>query len=585
MVKIGIRPTIDGREKGIRESLEEQTMWMAKTAAALISSHIKDENGNAVECVIADTTIGGFAQAAACQEKFAREGVCATLTVTPCWCYGSETMDMDKTTPKAIWGFNGTEKPGAVYLAAVLAAHAQKGIPAFSIYGHDVMDADCKEIPEDVQEKILRFARAAVAVGEMKDKSYLSVGNVAMGIAGSMVNPDFFEKYLGMRCEYKDMSEIIRRVDNEIYDKEEYKKALAWTKKNCKENDDIYNGSNGHSREKKDAEWEYCVKMAMIVRDMMQGNEYLRKNGWNEEGMGNNAIAAGFQGQRQWTDFMPNGDFMESILCSSFDWNGIRKPLVVATENDCMNGTAMLFGHLLTNSAAIFSDVRTYWSPEAVKRVTGKELTGLAKNGIIHLINSGASTLDASGEQQTDGKPVMKPYWEISEAEAQKCLDATKWTPANVGYFRGGGFSSTFLTKGGIPVTMARMNMVEGLGPVLQIAEGYTCELPEDVNKKLWDRTDPGWPCTWFAPNLTGQGAFTDVYSVMANWGANHGASVYGHIGADLITLAAMLRIPVNMHNVPEERIFRPSVWNSFGTQDKEGADYRACNAYGAMYK
>lgn len=585
MVKIGIRPTIDGREKGIREGLEEQTMRMAHAAAKLIGENVYDEDGNPVECVIADGTIGGFAEAAKCREKFEQAGVCATLTVTPCWCYGSETMDMDTTTPKAIWGLNATERPGAVYLAAVLAAHAQKGIPAFSIYGHDVQDADDETIPPDVTEKILRFARAAVAVGEMKGKAYLSVGNVAMGIAGSMVNPDFFEEYLGMRCEYKDMSEIIRRVDNEIYDKEEFARALKWVRENCKENADIYNKENGTGKEKHDAEWEYCVKMAMIVRDMMQGNDKVKAAGWNEEGNGNNAIAAGFQGQRQWTDFMPNGDFMEAILGSSYDWNGIRKPLVVATENDCLNGVAMLMGHLVTNTAAIFSDVRTYWSPEAVKRVTGKELTGLAQNGIIHLINSGAATLDGSGEQEKDGKPAMKPYWEISEAEAQKCLDATVWTPANLGYFRGGGFSSTFKTKGGMPITMARMNLVKGLGPVLQIAEGYTVELPEDVNQKLWDRTDPGWPCTWFAPILTGEGAFTDVYSVMANWGANHGASVYGHVGDDLITLASMLRIPVSMHNVSDERLFRPAAWNAFGTQDRESADYRACENYGPIYK
>lgn len=585
MVKIGVRPTIDGREKGIRESLEEQTMWMARAAAELITSNLKDRFGNPVECVIADTTIGGFAEAQACAEKFAREGVCASLTVTPCWCYGSETMDMDRHIPKAIWGFNGTERPGAVYLAAVLAGHSQKGLPAFSIYGKDVQEADCTEIPQDVKEKILQFARAAVAVGEMKGQSYLSVGNVAMGIAGSMVNPDFFERYLGMRCEYKDMSEIIRRVENGIYDKEEFKRALEWVKENCKENDDIYNGENGHSREQKNAEWEYVVKMALIVRDMMQGSEYLRNNGFNEEGMGNCAIAAGFQGQRQWTDFMPNGDFMEAMLNSSYDWNGIRHPYIVATENDCLNGVSMLFGHLLSNTASIFSDVRTYWSPEAVKRVTGKELTGYAKNGIIHLINSGAATLDATGAQEKDGKPAMKPFWEISEDEAQKCLDETVWTPANVGYFRGGGFSSTFRTRGGMPVTMCRMNLVAGLGPVLQIAEGYTCELPEDVNKTLWDRTDPGWPCTWFAPNLTGEGAFRDVYSVMAHWGANHGAINYGHIGADLITLASMLRIPVNMHNVDSKRIFRPSTWDAFGTSDLEGADYRACKAYGPVYK
>ncbi len=583
MAKIGIRPTIDGRERGIRESLEAQTMNMARMAADLISSTLKDRFGNPVECVIADGTIGGFAEAKACADKFTKEGVCGSLTVTPCWCYGGETMDMDRHTPKAIWGFNGTERPGAVYLAAVLAGHTQKGIPAFSIYGHDVQDADCKEIPEDVKEKILRFCKGAVAVGEMKNKSYLALGTVSMGIAGSVVNPELFEKYLGMRCEYKDMSEIIRRVENGIYDKEEFERALAWVKKNCKEGKD--RNANPHTREQKDKEWEFCVKMAMIVRDMMNGSEYLKKNGFNEEGNGNNAIAAGFQGQRQWTDFMPNGDFMEAILNSSFDWNGTRPPMVVATENDCLNGTAMLFGQLLTNTSQIFSDVRTYWSPEAVKRVSGKALTGKAANGIIHLINSGATTLDATAQQRKDGKPAIKPFWEITEEEVQKCLDNTNWCPGNLGYFRGGGFSSNFKTAAEMPVTMSRINMVDGLGPVLQIAEGYTVELPDDVHAVIDERTDPTWPTTWFAPTLTGEGAFTDVYSVMANWGANHGAVSFGHIGADLITLAAMLRIPVNMHNVPEEKLFRPSAWNSFGTKDREGADYRACKNYGPLYK
>ena len=579
--RIGIRPTIDGRRRGIRESLEVQTMNMAKAAAELISSKLRYNDGTPVECVIADTTIGGVYEASLCEEKFAANNVTATLTVTPCWCYGSETMDMNPLTQKAVWGFNGTERPGAVFLAAVLAAHSQKGLPAFGIYGHDVKNADDTAIPADVEEKILRFARAAVAVGEMRGKSYLSMGSVAMGIAGSIVDPDFFEEYLNMRCESVDMCEIIRRVNEGIYDKEEYEKALAWTRKNCKQNADIYNGDKGKDQAGHDADWEYVVKMAIIARDLMIGNPKLAEMGFVEESCGHNAIAAGFQGQRQWTDFMPNGDFLESVLCSSFDWNGIRKPFVVATENDCCNGVAMLFGNLLTNSAAGFSDVRTYWSPEAVKEATGFDLD---VPGLIHLINSGATTMDATGCQSKDGHPAMKPFWEISEKEAADCVAATVWTPANLGYFRGGGYSSTFLTKKGMPVTMSRLNMVKGLGPVLQIAEGYTHELPEDINKKLVDRTDPGWPTTWFVPNLTGAGAFKDVYSVMANWGANHGAFHYGHIGADLITLASMLRIPVCMHNVPEDKIFRPSTWNAFG-MDKEGADYRACANFGPLYK
>ncbi|MDK2799072.1 MAG: L-fucose/D-arabinose isomerase [Clostridiales bacterium] len=582
--KIGIRPVIDGRRKGVRESLEEQTMNMAKAAAKFLEENLRHANGMPVECVIADTCIGGVAEAAQCVEKFAREGVGVSLTVTPCWCYGTETMDADPTIPKAVWGFNGTERPGAVYLAAVLAGYSQKGLPAFGIYGKDVQDADDTSIPEDVQEKLLRFAKAGLAVATMKGKSYLSMGSVSMGIAGSIVNEEFFQNYLGMRNEYVDMSEFVRRIDEEIYDKEEFEKALKWVKENCMEGPDNNDPKDQKTREQKDKEWEFVVKMTLIARDLMIGNPKLAELGFGEEALGHNAIAAGFQGQRHWTDHFPNADFLETILNSSFDWNGIREAFIVATENDSLNGAAMLFGHLLTNTAQIFSDVRTYWSPEAVERVTGKKLEGLAANGIIHLINSGSTALDGTGEQTIDGKPAMKPYWDITPEEAGKCLDATLFRPANIGYFRGGGFSTDFLTKGGMPVTMSRINIVKGLGPVLQIAEGYTVDLPEDVHDILDKRTDPTWPTTWFAPRLTGKGAFTDVYSVMANWGANHGAISYGHIGADLITLASMLRIPVCMHNVPEEKIFRPSTWSAFG-MDKEGADYRACKNFGPLYR
>lgn len=581
MPRIGIRPTIDGRRKGIRESLEVQTMNMARAAAELISKNLRHTNGLPVECVIADTTIGGVAEAAECQKKFQANNVAVTLTVTPCWCYGSETMDMDPLTQKAVWGFNGTERPGAVYLAAVLAAHAQKGLPAFGIYGHDVKNADDTEIPADVQEKILRFARAGLAAAAMRGKSYLSIGSVAMGIAGSIVDPAFFEDYLNMRCESVDMCEIIRRVNEGIYDKAEYEKAFAWVRKNCRQFEDIYNGKAGNSAEKQQKIWEFVTKMVMIGRDLMVGNPRLAEMGFGEEAMGHNAIAGGFQGQRQWTDFMPNGDFMETLLNSSFDWNGIREAFVFATENDALNGVAMLFGHLLSGSASGFSDVRTFWSKEAVKEATGYDLE---VPGLIHLINSGATTMDATGRQTRDGKPAMKPFWEISSEEAQACNDAVEWVPANLGYFRGGGFSSRFLTRGGMPVTMSRINMVKGLGPVLQIAEGYTYEPPKEIHDILDKRTDPGWPTTWFVPTLTGEGAFKDVYSVMANWGANHGAFNYGHIGADLITLAAMLRIPVCMHNVADEKVFRPNAWAAFG-MDREGADYRACANFGPLYR
>ena len=582
MPKIGIRPVIDGRRKGVRESLERQTMEMARSAAELISNALRHPNGLPVECVIAKTCIGGVAEAADCAELFAREGVGVSLTVTPCWCYGTEVMDTDPSIPKAVWGFNGTERPGAVYLAAALAGYSQKGLPTFGIYGRDVQDKKETAIPEDVREKLLRFAKAGLAVAQMKGKSYLSIGSISMGIAGSVVNPDFFHSYLGMRNESVDMSELIRRIDEGIFDPEEFRRALDWTKSNCKEGEDINKVQS--SRDRKDKEWESVVKMAMIARDLMIGNPRLDELGFGEEALGHNAILAGFQGQRHWTDHFPNGDFLETMLNSSFDWTGIRQPYVVATENDSLNGVAMLFGHLLSDSAQIFSDVRTFWSADAIKRVTGVAPEGLAAGGVIHLINSGSTTLDGTGKQRLNGKPAMKPWWTVTPDEAVACLDATRWCPAESEYFRGGGFSSLFLTEGGMPVTMSRVNLVNGLGPVLQIAEGYTVDLPEKVDRILQQRTSPTWPTTWFVPVLTGRSAFKDVYSVMANWGANHGAISYGHIGADLITLASMLRIPVNMHNVSPDRIYRPSAWSSFGTDELEGADFRACANFGPVY-
>lgn len=583
--KIGIRPTIDGRRNGVRESLEDTTMGLAQNVAKFLSSELRYPDGSPVECVVADTCIGGVAEASAAAKKFAAAGVGLSITVTPCWCYGSETMDMDASIPQAVWGFNGTERPGAVYLAAVLAGYAQKGIPAFGIYGKDVQDIGDQVIPEDVKAKLIGFARAGLAVALMRGKSYLSMGSVSMGIAGSIVDERFFQEYLGMRNEYVDMSEFVRRMDEGIYDPAEYEKALAWVKVHCVEGPDNNPAQIQTSRERKDKDWETVVKMTLIARDLMIGNPRLAEIGFGEEANGHNAIVSGFQGQRQWTDHFPNGDFLEAILNSSFDWNGIRSPYIVATENDALNGATMLFGYLLTHTAQIFADVRTYWSPEAVERVTGHKLEGAAADGILHLINSGPAALDGTGEQSRDGKPVMKPHWEITEEEADKCLKATSWRPASVEYFRGGGYSSDFLTKGGMPVTMARINLLKGVGPVLQIAEGYSIELPEDVHDKLDRRTDPTWPTTWFAPNLTGNGAFTSVYNVMDNWGANHGAISYGHIGGDLITLAAMLRIPVNMHNVPAERIFRPKAWGLHGTDHPESADYRACTNFGPLYQ
>jgi L-fucose isomerase len=584
MPKIGIRPTIDGRRKGVREGLEAQTMNMAKAVADLLTANLRHANGLPVECVIADTCIGGLAESARCAEQFARAGVGVSLTVSPCWCYGSETMDMDPTIPKAVWGFNGTERPGAVYLAAVLAGHNQKGLPAFSIYGHDVQDAGDTTIPEDVRVKLLQFAKAGLAAATLRGKTYLSMGNVSMGISGSIVDHDFFQSYLGMKIMTTDMSEFIRRIDEGIYDPEEYQRAFQWVKANCKEGREINPPAMQRSRQQKDSDWEFVVKMAMIARDMMVGNPKLTDLGWGEEAMGYNAIASGFQGQRQWTDHFPNGDFLEAILNSSFDWNGIREPYVVATENDCLNGSCMLWGHLLTDTAQVFADVRTYWSAAAVKRVTGYTLSGLAAGGFIHLINSGAATLDATGRQTANGQPAMKPYWEVTPEEVGKCLDATSWYPADTGYFRGGGYSSGFLTKGNMPMTMFRLNMVKGLGPTLQIAEGYTVDLPDDVYEVLNERTSPTWPTHWFVPRVTGSGPFRDVYSVMANWGANHGVVSYGHIGDKLITLASILRIPVCMHNVPEERIFRPSAWTAFGAMDPQGADFRACANFGPLY-
>jgi L-fucose isomerase len=584
MPKIGIRPIIDGRRGGIRESLEDVTMEMARNVAAFLSEQLRHSNGLPVECVLADTCIGGVAEAAQTEEKFARDNVGLTISVTPSWCYPTETMDTHPSRPKAIWGFNGTERPGAVYLAAVLSAHNQKGLPAFSIYGHDVQDIGDTTITADVQEKLLQFAKAGLAVATMKGKSYLSMGSVSMGIAGCIVDESFFQKFLGIRNEYVDMTEFVRRMELSIYDQEEFKLALAWVRANCQPGKETKPEHLLRTKEQQEKDWEVVVKMTLIARDMMIGNPKLAEIGYGEEALGRNAIAAGFQGQRAWTDFLPTGDFMEAMLSSSFDWNGIREPYMIATENDTLNGITMLFGHLLTNAAQIFADVRTYWSADAVKRVTGHTLEGKAANGVIHLINSGPAALDGTGRQTIDGLPAMKPFWDIKEEEVQACLDATKWCPA-VDFFRGGGFSTDFTTRAGMPVTMARINLVAGVGPVLQIAEGYTVELPDEVHDVLDQRSNPTWPTTWFVPNLTGEGLFKDVYTVMNNWGSNHASISYGHVGGELITLASMLRIPVCMHNVPDEKVFRPSTWTAFGGMDPVGADFRACAALGPLYR
>lgn len=596
--RIGIRPVIDGRQFGVREDLEEQTMNMANAAKKLIEENLRYCDGTPVECVISPTTIGGGAEAYECEAFFRTQNVCATLSVTPCWCYGSETMDLNPLTIKAVWGFNGTERPGAVYLAACMAAHAQRGLPAFSIYGRDVQDRDSTEVPADVREKILRFAKCAIAVGTMRDKAYVGLGSVSMGIAGSYCNSDFFQNYLGIRAEWVDLTEILRRIHLGIYDHEEYEKALKWVKENCREGYDVntevpedneidpFGIKKPRTAEEKAKEWEFIVKFTLIVQDIFFGNKKLLEMGWKEESRGRNAVLGGFQGQRMWTDWLPNGDFTEAIMNSSFNWNGKKEPAILATENDGLNGTAMLFGKLLTGGATVFADVRTYWSPEAVKRVTGVEPTGKAANGFIHLINSGAAALDGTGESSYDGEHgVMKPWWDVTDKDIRAMLDATDWAPANLGYFRGGGFSSHFRTRAQMPVTMIRVNILNGTQPLLQIAEGYTVDLPDEIHNPLDARTDKTWPTTWFVPNLTGEGAFKDVYQVMANWGANHGCLAYGHIGADLITLASMLRIPVSMHNVDESRIYRPHTWSAFGTKDLESADYRACETYGPMYK
>lgn len=579
--KIGIRPIIDGRRM---EGLEEKAFIMAKRAKELIEANVKYADGTAAECVISPCAISGSREAYICKKAFDKENVVATLSVTPCWCFGSETMDMDPLTIKAVWGANGTERPGAVYLASVLAAHEQKGLPAFSIYGRDVQDTEDQPIPADVAEKILRFARCAVAVGQMRDKSYVNIGAVSMGIAGSQCDADFFQRYLGIRAEWVDMTEILRRRKYKIYDEEEVERAFAWTKKYCKEGFD--KNPEPHTAAQKAEEWRDVVINTIICRDIILGNEKLAAKGYIEEGNGRNGILGGFQGQRMWSDWQPNADFAEAILNTSFDWNGKRQPTIFATENDGLNGVAMLFGHLLTGTSSVFADVRTYWSPEAVERVSGKKLTGRAAQGFIHLINSGAAALDACGQVKNEkGESVMKPWWEMEQKDMDACMKATDWCPAALDYFPGGGFSSHFNTKAEMPVTMVRVNLVAGLGPVLQIAEGYTVELPEDVHALIEKRTDPTWPTTWFVPNLTGKGAFKDVYSVMANWGANHGSFTYGHIGRDLITLASMLRIPVSLHNVPEEDLYRPHAWAAFGTSEPESADYRACAVYGPLYK
>ncbi|MBN1262625.1 MAG: L-fucose isomerase [Anaerolineae bacterium] len=584
MPKIGIRPTIDGRRQGVREALEAHTLGLARAVADLLSDELRHANGLPVECVIAEPCIGGVAEAARAAEWFEHEGVGITITVTPSWCYPSETMDMDPHRPQAIWGFNGSERPGAVYLAALTAAHDQKGLPIFKIYGRDVQDSGDTTIPDDVRVKLLRFARAGLAAARMRGTSYLGMGGVSMGIVGSAVVPSFFERYLDMRVESVDMTEFVRRIEEGIYDPAEFTRALAWARANCPEGPDSNPPHRQHTRAQKDRDWELSILMALIARDLMTGNPALAALGFGEEALGHNAIAAGFQGQRAWTDHFPNGDFMEAILCSSFDWDGLRQPYILATENDALNAVAMLWGHLLTGTAQIFSDVRTYWSPDAIERIAGRRPTGIAGQGVIHLMNSGPTALDGTGAQEQNGQPVIKPFWDATPDDVRRCLAATTWYPGVLEVFRGGGWSSSFRTRGGMTATMSRLNLVEGIGPVLQIAEGVTVDLPDDISEALIKRTSVARPTTWFVPRITGAGAFTDVYTVMDTWGANHGAVCYGHIGAELITLASMLRIPVPMHNVDRPGIFRPSAWASYGARDLEGADFRACARYGPLY-
>lgn len=588
--KIGIRPTIDGRQGGVRESLEEKTMNMALSAKKLIESELKYADGTPVQCIVADRTIGGQGDAGKVRKQFESQNICGTLTVTPSWCYGTETMDLDSKTQKAIWGFNGTERPGAVFLAAAMSGYAQKGQPAFKIYGREVQDLDDHTIPEDVKEKILSFAKSAVAIGQMKGKSYVNIGSSSMGIAGSQIDSNFFNQHLGMNVEFIDMTEILRRMKLEIYDKKEYEKGLKWIKQYCLEGFDLNKSKNYPDIIRKskiipdEEEWSFILKQTIIMKDILFGNDRLNEIGWYEEARGRDAISGGFQGQRQWTDWLPNGDFAEAIMTSTFDWNGARQPTAFATENDSLNGASMLFGTLLTNKAPVFSDVRTYWSPDSIEKVTGKKVTGRAKNGLLHLLNSGASALDATGaSKDEEGNSTMKEFWNMTEEDIHNCLHSTKWCKANREYFRGGGYSSQFTSKGELPLTMVRLNLIDGIGPVLQVIEGYTCELEKAVHEKLDQRTDPTWPTLWFAPNL--EDIDQDVYKIMEYWGSNHCASVHGHIGKELITLASMLRIPVSLHNIPQKDIFRPHSFSGFGTDNLETADYEACRYYGPLYK
>jgi L-fucose isomerase len=422
----------------------------------------------------------------------------------------------------------------------------------------------------------------------MKGTAYLAMGGVSMGIAGSIVDHDLFQDYFGMRVEEIDMTEFVRRMDREIYDRAEFERALAWVRENCPEGRDPNAPEKQRTREQKDEDWARSVKMALIARDLMVGNPKLAELGFPEEARGHNAVAGGFQGQRQWTDHFPNGDFLEAILNTSWDWNGIRQPYMVATENDSLNGASMLFGHLLTGGTAqLFADVRTFWSPEAVRRVTGHRLSGLADDGILHLINSGPAALDWTGEQRgSDGKPACQAVWRNHPGRGERLPASHPLVRIRPGLLSPAAAGPRTSPRAATwPVTMFRLNLVKGLGPVLQIAEGHTITLPDNVHQTLDERTNPTWPTTWFAPTLTGNGPFASVYDVMNHWGANHGAISFGHIGGDLITLASLLRIPVDMHNVPAERVFRPSAWARFGSLEPQTADYKACQTYGPLYR
>ena len=588
---IAITPVADGRP-GAYEDNQANTWGMVEKVHNLLSGRITLSDGTPVRFVVAPEIVYGARTGALAQEYYIRQGVSANIWVSRSWAYSDELMSAcqgfgSSEWQQAAYGLNQTDRPGAVWLKAFTAAMDEKNRPIFAIYNPDLED-ESGDLSPYVAERLMRFARCAATVAEMRGKNYLSIGSVSMGIIGSDMRRNTFLHYLGMGTASVDMVAVKGRMDQGFYDHDELELAFNFMKRRFK-----FNFGEGQRPLTPDGLLRDCIKMTMIVRDLMHGNPVLAKASVGarqgfcadvERAQGYNAIAAGTQGQRQWTDLYPNFDMTESLLTSSFDWNGYRAPMIVATENDSKNAIGMLIANLLSGAPQLFADIRTNWTPESIKSATGVDVSKIAPLGLIDKRNSGAGALDYAldifstvkdGSQKTIQEVVqaIRAGKRIQQDLIKRAIEATTYEAAVLEYFAGDGLSSSFQTPGGVPLTAYRYNMVDNM-LTCSVVEGETVALPEDVISHISNVTNATWPESYWAPRDMSS------FEYMSRIGPNHDGNSFGLIGADMITINAMLRIPVDMHNVDKADIFRPTMWDRFG-----GDDFRACETLGPLYR